>query len=373
MQFFSSLLASFSFFVSGLFGGSSNIQVPEAPLPKRVHQQVVVNTVLPEMLATTTVSTSSAAHSLVYLNKKYNFSLEFPKSWEGYTVDESKPNFISFGLKDQKMIFGISVFSKKDWQALVDENEKTDAPIPTMFLESNKSDKYVFAYVKSQDSTDTTYPFRKDIDVIASTFLLHVDKKDLFSSPFGDRISQTLLVNGDPIATINKDFAEGEDSVSIIYTTNDKSKVYFALYRETEGQECVSLEYLDTIKSKYVNTSLDYCPGYEDSPILESSKKEVLPLVVQYGKFDLKKVYALNLETEKEIIVYSNTNKRESLTAECADGMYDFVYTSDIASLGNKRLKIGVYKEEGQATERCSKQRKYTKIRDDIIDLNKIE
>jgi hypothetical protein len=370
MEALSSLFFSLSLFISGLFGGPSNAQISETPLPKRAHRPVVVADMSKEVVSTSTVISFSTTTALLYVNKKYNFTLELPKSWEGYRVKEIKPNVFSFGLKDQDAIFSIVVMSKKEWQAIEDESEKTDAPIPTKLLESDKSDKHVFAYTKSQDVTDTAFLFRKDIDGIVSSLTLQsLDKNTLFFNPFGDRVSQTTIVNGDPIATISKDFP----GQRIIYTKKDKSKVYFALYRETGGQECVDLSYLDTIKSKYMNTKLDYCPGYDDSPVSEVIKKQALPLLVQYGKFDSEKLYALNLETEKEIVIYLNKNDTESLIAKCTEGMYDFVYVQDIESTGNKQLRIGVYKEEGQRKENCLKEEKYTKIRNDYIDLTKFQ
>ncbi len=181
------------------------------------------------------------------------------------------------------------------------------------------------------------------------------------------REGKTTMIRNDSVATINNDFDYG---VKIVYTTKDKSKTYFALYKETEGQECVSLNYLDTLKSEYFNTELNYCPGYDGSPVSEKAKNEALPLVVQYGKFDLEKLYALNLETGKEILVYSTKNDNESLIAKCVEGNYDFVYIPDIESITGKQIKIGVYKKTVDTTKQCTKEETYTKVRDDIVDLD---
>lgn len=183
------------------------------------------------------------------------------------------------------------------------------------------------------------------------------------------RESKTVIIGNDPVATINNDFKYG---VTVVYTTKDKSKTYFALYKETEGQECIYLNYLDTIKSQYFNTELNYCPGYGGSPISDEAKNESLPFIVQYGKFHFDKLYALNLETGKEILVYSKKDDKESLIARCAEGMYDLTYAPDIESLGEKRIRIGVYKKtiDVDITKPCLKKKEYQKIRDDIIDLN---
>ena len=210
-------------------------------------------------------------------------------------------------------------------------------------------------------STSTDNKPSSSIDSNESTFF------EVRVGPVTRRESKTTIINNDPVATITHDFKYG---TKIVYTTKDASKTYFALYTETEGQECVYLNYLDTKKIQYVNTQLQYCPGSDGSPISEDAKKEVLPFVVQYGKFDSQKIYALNLETGKEVVIYALQDSKESLIASCVEGMYDFMYIPEIRGLGGKQIIVGVYKKTVDSTTRCLKEERYPKIREDTIDLS---
>lgn len=181
--------------------------------------------------------------------------------------------------------------------------------------------------------------------------------------------SKTTIINNDPVATINHDLSEVH--ISIVYTTNDKSKTYFTMasYAGADvAPDCYQLNYLDTKEAKYHNTTLQYCPGYYS----EAKLKQNLPFVVQYGKFDLKNLYALNLETATETIVYSKKNDSESLIAQCdfyGDYNPGMVPILDIEYLGDKHIRIGIYKEMGQNVACPAAPVKYEKIRDDIINL----
>lgn len=179
-----------------------------------------------------------------------------------------------------------------------------------------------------------------------------------------------VLTNNDPIATIE------QIGGTVIYTTKDKSRMYFVICRETEGG-CYGKKYnyLDTKKAEYHNTDIDFNPGEEKLPSF--------PYILPYGNFDYTNILIANVETGKIKTVYTKKENTESLRAKCLSstvtdptGNEHTVsdYKPDIEFTKDNQIRVGVYKNIGQDKRECtpSTQTKYEKIRDDIIDLTKI-
>lgn len=220
------------------------------------------------------------------------------------------------------------------------------------------------------------------IDSVVSSFKLveQKTKEDLAKVTFAPggndtlneiKESKTELVNNDPLATIEKDFGY---RVNPIYTTKNQKRSYFYFYERGEewSPGCVNLFYLDTLEKKYSESKIDFCIGsrYTEDLI------KMMPIIIQEGKFDFQNLYIANLETEKEVLAYKKKDPSESLTARCTEfgNFGNVLFLHDIEYLNNTRISIGVYKNVGQDTGKCTDNTKanYEKIRDDIIDLDKI-
>jgi len=121
---------------------------------------------------------------IVYSNSQYGFSLTFPQTWKGYITKTETSNWtkgvssagelmgdtmittIYFGFPAQSDIFGISVFTKEQWNKI----QAFGLPnVPKKSLE--ESGQYVFAEVWSQATVNNEMSARRqEITSITKTF-----------------------------------------------------------------------------------------------------------------------------------------------------------------------------------------------------------
>ncbi len=103
---------------------------------------------------------------LIYKNKQLAFSFTFPESWSGYRYKEATST-VSFGIKDQDMIFAIIAIPKSEWKIMEDDYNKNGTPIAEKIAEN---ETYVFAYDLSQDATSLAAPYRGQVSQILKSF-----------------------------------------------------------------------------------------------------------------------------------------------------------------------------------------------------------
>lgn len=176
--------------------------------------------------------------------------------------------------------------------------------------------------------------------------------------------SGTIIIGGDSAATIENDFPSSNE---IIYQTKDKQKTFFTVDDSRYYySNCQPLFYLDLSGQRYHNFPLDYCPSNGVGTGVKNAK-DALPVVLQYGKKE-EDLYGLNLETEREVLVFSTSRltANESLIAFCAEGNYVFQEFPDMEVIDGK-LRIGVYEKD--TTRSCVSEKEYKKLRDVIISL----
>lgn len=134
------------------------------------------NQMLEEKLNDVQIKTPEATE-FKYTNGEYNFSLTFPKTWEGLLTTAETPDenlnvpkellpivSINFGFSEQDSLFMINVFEKKNWAEL----QKDEGPKPTLLKEENG---YVYSYAIGQYAANPTMEARMaEIDSIIATF-----------------------------------------------------------------------------------------------------------------------------------------------------------------------------------------------------------
>ncbi len=113
----------------------------------------------------------------VYTNQEYGFTLTFPDSWQGFTVEKRTLNWGEFGFGDsfdfgfgsnlsEKGLFNISIHTKEQWKQIQNE----EGPKPTYVGES---DKRIFASSNAQDvSSDFHHERFLEVSKILKTFQL---------------------------------------------------------------------------------------------------------------------------------------------------------------------------------------------------------
>jgi len=121
---------------------------------------------------------------IVYSNSQYGFSLTFPQTWKGYIIKTETSNWtkgvspagelmgdtmittIYFGFPAQSDIFGISVFTKEQWNKI----QAFDLPnVPKKSL--GEGGQYIFAEVWSQSTVNNEMSARRqEITSITKTF-----------------------------------------------------------------------------------------------------------------------------------------------------------------------------------------------------------
>ena len=119
-----------------------------------------------------------------YENSKYGFSLDFPKTWEGYTTKERTLDWRKFGTTDsvdfgfvvQDSLFNISMFTKDQWQ----EVQLNLGEVPNYLGENSQ---YIFGYALAQDApSDTIKTQVNEIKDILKTFKLKENIKTVLYS-----------------------------------------------------------------------------------------------------------------------------------------------------------------------------------------------
>lgn len=119
-----------------------------------------------------------------YENSKYGFTLNFPKTWEGYVIKErvlnwqtdGTSNSIDFGFSDQDSLFNISLHTKDQWQKI----KLNEGPTPTYLGENSQ---FVFGSSGAQDAANDTIRARmKEVEAILRTFKLSDSQKTVLYS-----------------------------------------------------------------------------------------------------------------------------------------------------------------------------------------------
>lgn len=114
----------------------------------------------------TVESNDHAADSLLtYTSDDYAFSLQFPKTWEGYTVEEDTAYDVpslSFKTKEGVDMFTVTIFTMEAWA----KEQAFDQPHPD---ELGRSDTMVYGWSTAQDFTGAE-AFVKDLSVIKASF-----------------------------------------------------------------------------------------------------------------------------------------------------------------------------------------------------------
>ncbi len=158
--FFTSLVLLFSFFLNTTPVKDSQVVQPAIAIAQGMattsNKSIIVEP-----------STKQEKSELIYTNKQFGFSITFPESWSGYRYKEATTT-VSFGIKDQDIVFSVVIYTKIEWADL--ENEfKVGGPMPEKLQEN---EKYIYSYTMSQDSTDLVSPLRNDINTILDSFKL---------------------------------------------------------------------------------------------------------------------------------------------------------------------------------------------------------
>lgn len=408
MQTIVTFFTGIMLFFSGLFGTTPHQVVVTPSVTDSTSTQVVQTSAttslsMPQVASSSQNFKTNVTGSQRYHDNQYNFEIQYPSFLEVranigdiYLSDRTKTN--EDGL--QKIIMGVDVIKAKSLQSWFQEN------IAPIYKTKGGPSSYEVITINGLEAWDLHFEVSQgfcsrrvaiyhngmvfdigggascDYDnaiinsIIASFTFSNKEDDRVFKTIDVIKSSNTTVIHNDPLATLKNDFKENSQLAQAVYTTKDKTRTYFTLHvldgEKVEGvlPDCQLLNYLDIVKQKYHNTNVEYCPGAASDKELQ----ENLPFVVQYNKFDLKSLYALNLETLVEKLLYTKNNN-ESLAVRCTEfGNYeDYRYIPTTSYLGNKKISISVYKEVGQDTKPCTKETigKYEKIRDDIIDLNK--
>ena len=119
--------------------------------------------------------TQPAETKILYTNKDYGFSLQFPLTWKGYVWSKrtvgwgsfgSSPSY-DFGFVAQDSLFNIAVMTHEQWNKLSASDEGANP----VYLGENS--QYVFAYSQSQYSAnDFTTARRDEIKNIIASFAI---------------------------------------------------------------------------------------------------------------------------------------------------------------------------------------------------------
>lgn len=118
--------------------------------PKRNESIVLPGLVMPELVATSTLSATTS----LYINQDYGFSLDLPTNWQGYTLATSSiDKGVQITIRNAAwsttspladipvLVYPIAQWTK--WQKTNFEGYKTAAPIGPS--ERGRNEKYVFA------------------------------------------------------------------------------------------------------------------------------------------------------------------------------------------------------------------------------------
>ena len=105
---------------------------------------------------------------LITFQSEYGFTLDFPKSWEGYSAEEKEADFgftvtvIYFYTPEGADLFALSVFTPEQWDTV----QAQEGPKP-VFL--GETDTYVFGWDNPQDSAglETYLP---DFEAVKASF-----------------------------------------------------------------------------------------------------------------------------------------------------------------------------------------------------------
>jgi len=112
--------------------------------------------------------------SMTYQNETYNFSLVFPRAWQGYKTANrmlswgslGTSNSIDFGFVEQPSLFNISVHTAAQWKNII----SMEGPKPVYLGEDGV---YVYAYALAQDAGNETLRSRfAEVADILKTFSL---------------------------------------------------------------------------------------------------------------------------------------------------------------------------------------------------------
>jgi uncharacterized protein YceK len=102
-------------------------------------------------VSTTTGSTTQDVATIVY-QSEYGFSLNLPKSWEGYETEDKEAQFngfmapvVYFRTSEGVDLFALSIFTTEQWAM----EEKEEGPKPEKLGETGE---YVIGFDHTQDS-----------------------------------------------------------------------------------------------------------------------------------------------------------------------------------------------------------------------------
>lgn len=110
--------------------------------------------------------------NIIYKNSVYNFTLEFPESWEGFITKDRilspglpvERNSIDFGFPIQEALFNISMPNRKQWELICSEQGPKQTYI-------GENDQYIFGYGSAQYAENEEMIERmKEILIIIETF-----------------------------------------------------------------------------------------------------------------------------------------------------------------------------------------------------------
>jgi len=130
-------------------------------------------------------TTTVAVFNGKYENSEYGFSLNFPKTWEGYTTKNRtvdwKPDgtsdSIDFGFPIQDSLFNISMHTKDQWQEIKSVEE---GPTPGYLGENSQ---FIFGYSGTQyAANDTMIERTKEVPEILRSFKLKENIKTILYS-----------------------------------------------------------------------------------------------------------------------------------------------------------------------------------------------
>jgi hypothetical protein len=111
----------------------------------------------------------------LYSNDEFGFSLAFPRSWNGYIINEESvfgpKRGVKFGFPQQNNLFSIYIYTKQEWKEINEEYKSGNSPMNLPII-LGESVRYVYTYPFAYEVMEGFEEQSEDIGEIVTSFEL---------------------------------------------------------------------------------------------------------------------------------------------------------------------------------------------------------